>query len=335
MQSYPTHRIACFYLIGVALLAILTTAPFVFADSKKSDDEAFAEFKPMAEKSLLLDIAWAGDARLVAVGERGHVLLSDDKGGQWRQAKVPTRATLTAVFFVDDKHGWTVGHDSIILSTQDGGENWKRLFFAPDLEQPLLDVLFTDLKHGVAVGAYGLYLETMDGGESWEERYFEPLDDPDFGLPHINALALFPGGSIYMAGEAGLLARSPDLGKTWEKLDKPYGGSYFTLLITRDDALIAAGLRGNIYRSADRGETWVKAPSGVQVTLNQCIQAPSGVITIVGLSGVILTSKDDGRTFQPVPNKDRKSIAAAAVPDARTLVLVGQGGAWRFRSSEL
>src|SRR5690349_8937389 len=45
----------------------------------------------LAAKSLLLDVARAG-SRLVAVGDRGHVLLSDDEGGTWRQVIVPTRA---------------------------------------------------------------------------------------------------------------------------------------------------------------------------------------------------------------------------------------------------
>src|SRR5262245_5090243 len=60
-----------------------------------------AEQAPLAATSLLLDLAVAGD-RYVAVGERGHVLLSDDHGATWRQAKsVPTRVMLTAVFFAD------------------------------------------------------------------------------------------------------------------------------------------------------------------------------------------------------------------------------------------
>ena len=44
-----------------------------------------------ATHSLLLDGA-SVDGLLVAVGERGHVLLSDDGGLSWRQTTVPTRA---------------------------------------------------------------------------------------------------------------------------------------------------------------------------------------------------------------------------------------------------
>src|SRR5213593_949007 len=63
----------------------------------------------MAAKSMLLGAAQAGE-RLVAVGERGIVVLSEDAGRTWRQARVPVSVTLTAVRFVDAKQGFVVGH---------------------------------------------------------------------------------------------------------------------------------------------------------------------------------------------------------------------------------
>ena len=45
--------------------------------------------------------------------------LSDDDGKTWRQARrCPPTVTLTAVHFVDDKTGWAVGHDTVVM--QDG-----------------------------------------------------------------------------------------------------------------------------------------------------------------------------------------------------------------------
>ena len=78
---------------------------------------------PGASRSMLLDIAVAGE-RLVAVGERGHILTSQDQGQNWTQAEVPTSVMLTRVFFVDDKLGWAVGHDGNVLHSQDGGLIW-------------------------------------------------------------------------------------------------------------------------------------------------------------------------------------------------------------------
>ena len=49
---------------------------------------------PLAAKSVILDVALAGD-RLVAVGERGHIVLSDDYGMTWRQVPCPTNRKST------------------------------------------------------------------------------------------------------------------------------------------------------------------------------------------------------------------------------------------------
>ena len=52
----------------------------------------------LAAKSPLFAITSAGP-RLVAVGQRGHILISDDNGAQWQQVPVPVSIDLTAVHF--------------------------------------------------------------------------------------------------------------------------------------------------------------------------------------------------------------------------------------------
>ncbi|MDX2370322.1 MAG: hypothetical protein QNK36_18255, partial [Colwellia sp.] len=69
---------------------------------------------PLASQSLLLDITSIGQNKLVAVGERGHIIISTD-GVNWQQANVPVQTTLTNVFFYNEQLGWAVGHDSTIL----------------------------------------------------------------------------------------------------------------------------------------------------------------------------------------------------------------------------
>ena len=83
-----------------------------------------AKVRAGAIKATLLDLVVAGK-RLVAVGERGHVLLSDDEGKTWRQAKaVPTRTTLTCVHATDANTLWAAGHGGMILRSADAGETW-------------------------------------------------------------------------------------------------------------------------------------------------------------------------------------------------------------------
>ncbi|WP_295719731.1 YCF48-related protein, partial [uncultured Halovibrio sp.] len=83
----------------------------------------------LAAESLLLDVEYAGE-RLVAVGERGHIVYSDNGGESWTQAEVPVSTTLTGVDFPEGntEEGWAVGHSGVILHTSDGGETWNNQF---------------------------------------------------------------------------------------------------------------------------------------------------------------------------------------------------------------
>ena len=81
---------------------------------------------PLAPRALVNGLARA-DARIVAVGQRGHVLLSDDQGKTWRQAEVPVSSDLVAVAFPTATQGWAVGHDGVVLRSADAGATWTRV----------------------------------------------------------------------------------------------------------------------------------------------------------------------------------------------------------------
>lgn len=282
-----------------------------------------------AVKSLLLDIVRAGD-RLVVAGDRGHILYSDDGGATWQQAKVPTRQMLTAVYFVDDTHGWAVGHDALILATEDGGQTWTRQYEEREREAPLLDVWFENRQHGIAVGAYGALLETTDGGKTWHD-IADRLDNED-GF-HLNAIAAIPGGGVFIVGEMGGMFRSADQGMTWERVESPYEGSLFGVIGSGEPGgVIAFGLRGHLFRSADFGNSWE------QVELNEVnggllesgladgARLPDGRLAVVGHGGIVLISDDQGRSFDVHARSDRLSLAGVTSDSKGNLILVGQGG---------
>jgi len=335
--------------IGLALVATLATcgiAPGVTSAQLDPDDTATrpAEIVPLASTSLLLDLAFAGD-RIVAVGERGHVLLSDDKGVTWRQAKsVPTRAMLTAVYFVDAEYGWAVGHDETIINTADGGETWTLSHFAPEAQQPLLDLWFANRVSGIAVGAYGAYFTTNDGGRHWSSAKFsappttaatavtaaDEEPPPDYHLNRIVGV----GNRLYVAAEGGKLYRSDDRGASWRMLPSPYEGSFFGLVPIRGEGLLAFGLRGHLYRSADAGETWHQLESHTTAMLTDGIAVNDLRVVIAGLSGVLLVSADAGETFKLTQQDDRKGMSALLPGPAGMVVVAGEGGVRTIRIGE-
>jgi photosystem II stability/assembly factor-like uncharacterized protein len=303
-------------VLAAVALTVGSASPVAAQEEVASEPAIIA---PLAPRALALDAVSVGGTS-VAVGERGHILISDDGGGSWRQAESPTRTALTGVFFADHDHGWAVGHDSAILRTTDGGTTWELVNWAPEDEAPLFDVWFADAENGFAIGAYGTFYVTADGGQTWA---FEPISDNDF---HLHDIAEAPDGRLYMAAEAGVAYRSDDGGITWTELPSPYEGSFFGVLPLADDAVLLFGLRGHVFRSGDAGETWEPVETGTVAMLTDGLQLQDGSILIVGLGGTVLKSTDDGRTFSIYQQPNRRGISAVVQADDGSLLLVGEFG---------
>ena len=320
--------------MSLAILMVCTvSAPLMAATdpvpaATASTTGIYAIESAKAVRGLLLDIAHAG-ARLVAVGDHGHILYSDDQGKSWVQARVPTRQLLTAVYFVDEQHGWAVGHDAQILASSDGGKSWNKQFEDLAREAPLLDVWFKDLQNGLAVGAYGALLTTTDGGQHWED-VSDRLDNED--QYHLNGIAQVKDAGLFIVGEAGSMFRSRDEGHTWEKLEGPYQGSLFGVIGTASPStLLAYGLRGNLFRSTDFGDTWQPielqgARGPLEFGLASASLLADGSLVLVGNGGSVMRSSDDGETFQVFNRPDRISLAGVTSNLQGNLILVGQGG---------
>lgn len=293
---------------------------------------------------MLLDADFAGKA-MVAVGERGHVLISDDEGDNWRQVLVPTRAMLTAVSFHDSDVGIAVGHDATILRTLDGGRTWQLVYYEPAEERPILDVYLHDARHVTAVGAYGYFLESRDGGSTWQPRELTALDfgtdataDAGESYPedfHFNHFTVSDNGRWYMAAEAGNLFRSDDHGATWQRLPSPYEGSFMGTLPVGGDRLLAYGLQGVLFVSNDAGATWQSVSTGTRATLASADVMQDGRILVAGYSGAVLTADQDLSTIRLTQLERRMGISSTLQLENGDLMLFGTGGALRLPLADL
>ena len=275
----------------------------------------------LATHSLLLDIVHAGGRRLIAVGERGHILVSTDCGQMFNQVHVPTRTTLTAVHFPDTTHGWAVGHDAIILHTADGGIHWELQSQDPALEAPLLSVWFEDQNHGFAVGGFGLLVETTDGGLHWNKRTLDAEVDM-----HIYAIRQIAKHTWILAGEGGMVYLSEDNGNSWQRQNTDYMGAFFGIQINASDQLVLYGMRGHVYLSSDLGHVWTHAETRTSAALEGGANLANGTLLLVGQGGQFLSLTKDGAKGERQPRL--RSLAGVAECDGR-LVLVGESGITR------
>jgi photosystem II stability/assembly factor-like uncharacterized protein len=330
-------------LVCAAALAL----PAVWAAPVGSALDRPALASPLAAHAVLLGAALAGQ-RVVAVGERGIVLLSDDAVAHWRQASVPTSVTLTAVRFVDAQHGWATGHSGVVLATADGGETWVRQLdgkaaaqlvldeaqtrgdaaavknaqrlVADGADKPLLDLHFFDAQHGIVVGAYNLAFMTEDGGRSWKP-FGQLLDNP-------KALHLYTvraqGTTLVIAGEQGLVMQSQDAGKHFTRLDTPYKGSFFTAELPAPGEIVLAGLRGNAWRSTDAGATWAALVAAAPISFTaSALRAGQGAV-LANQGGQLFALREG--TLSLLPGAALPSPAGVLpLADGRLLALTVRG----------
>src|SRR5512134_1741428 len=227
------------FVAALAAVAMLLPAAAGAAEFKDVLDTPAAA-SALAPMGLLNGLALAGK-RVVAVGQRGHVVYSDDAGRTWVQARVPVSSDLVAVTFPTPSKGWAVGHDGVVLHSADAGATWTRQldgrgagaameawytaeaakgglgtpeqaakwveeakrFAAQGAENPFLDVWFENEQTGYVIGAFNLILRTNDGGKTWEP-WLHRSDNPKA----LHLYAIRPaGGELYITGEQGLLLR--------------------------------------------------------------------------------------------------------------------------------
>lgn len=309
------------FIVAVPGLATAAGTPGAGKPPGNMDGLRVAPKLAHPEKAPIYASALAGK-RIVAVGDYGLVILSDDTK-KFRQATaVPTRAPLTSVYFVDDKQGWAAGHDGTILQTTDGGENWQLSREERGKERVLLSVWFENKLHGLAVGQFGLALETRDGGKTWQERQ---LVDGEAGEIHLLQIVPARGGLLFVAAEAGGILRSEDNGATWQHIQTDNKGSFWTGLALHDGTLLVAGLRGSLYRSSDDGKSWHAVDSGSKSSLTNLLEVGTRVVG-VGLDGVEIESRDAGASFTGLQRDDRVSMTALVAGSGNGLVRFSRRG---------
>lgn len=323
-----------------------------------------ARFSERAKSSVLTAIAAAGQ-RLVAVGERSVVLLSDDHGRNWRQAKaVPSSVALTGVRFASESTGWAVGHSGIVLKTTDGGETWERQLegrqaatieqaaadaaaegsaaptrrqrdaqglVADGADKPFLDAYFFDAQRGFVVGAYGLAFATRDGGKTWASLVGQ-IDNPR--SRHLYQVAA-AGNTLLITGEQGNLLRSTDGGQHFTALPLNYLGTLFGAVVARDEAIVVFGLRGNAFRSTDQGASWKKVDFGLPLTLTAGITLRDGRLAVVDETGRLLLSRDSGATFASLAIPKMNAATGLVEAADGALVVATQRGAVRVAPEAL
>ena len=155
------------------------------------------------------------------------------------------------------------------------------------------------------------------------------MDNPK-GL-HLNALHV-AGSTLFLVGEQGLLLRSMDDARSFQRLESPYQGSWFAAT-GRGSTVVLAGLRGNVFSSKDAGASWNASQVPMPVTIGSALATPDGFV-FANQAGLLLTSAD-GLALRPLSRPAGPPLTALAVGPDGSLLAAGFAGVQVLPKSSL
>ncbi|MES9968503.1 MAG: YCF48-related protein [Candidatus Thiodiazotropha sp.] len=315
--------------LGLVLLAG-THFPLALAQGDALEEASIPS--ALVARSLLLDIDLVG-SKLIAVGERGHVILSRDKAANWSQSQVPVRVTLTASFFIDEQQGWVVGHDGVVLRTRDGGHNWTK-----QLDGNQVNYLMRDhAKKVLAEMEAALEAATEDELEALQIKV------DNFTVVYEDAESFISEGPSrpfldvwfkdaqngFIVGAFGLILRTHDGGDSWtpwfDKLDNT-DGFHLNAIRPIANVLYIAAEAGRLYRSDDWGQNWILLDSPYEGTFFGLVEAGEGGLLAYGLRGNAFLSMDQGVSWKAVSTGTDASLSGGVRLEDGSVILVGASG---------
>ncbi len=286
--------------------------------------------------SLMTDIAWAG-SRLVAVGENGFILYSDDEGATWQQADVPVRVALTKLQFVGDRLGWAVGHDAVILHTQDGGESWQLQLSGRETGDKLLAAATkwqTTVEEKLA--AEDLTAEQQDELTLQLDAAMLAVDEAQREIevgPNRPFMDVFFRNEQegYVVGAFGYFFSTKDGGKTWQDNSAVLPNyellNLYGITELSGGEMIVVGEFGLVLVSDDGGESWWQHDLGYQGSLFGVYPgALADVGVAVGLRGNTFLTYDGGINWRQITPGKASILDMVNTADNRRVIFVGLAG---------
>lgn len=296
----------------------------------------------------LYDVHVVSAGKIVAVGDNGVILESNDFGTSWQQQEQDlTVRDLRGVFFIDPSVGCVVGRSRTILRTTNGGQDWALVDppeILPGLVYDLLSVHFTDYYNGIAVGktvaanaygpGFGIVIRTTDGGQTWVESSLpwdsRGLYDVDF-ISSAKGLAV--GGTYRTWSPSpdytfwGDLLRTSDGGVTWTRgeITSSWLHAAWGVAFLDENTALAVGNANTIAKTTDSGQTWSSPNPEADVHLSHIALPGASRGIVVGCGGLVWTTEDGGQTWAEQSSGTNVSLSRVSFLDVNRGATVGRG----------
>lgn len=264
---------------------------------------------------------------LIAVGERGTILRSEDSGHRWHAiALTNSDCDLRTVVHHARSGVWiAAGTRGTILRSLDNGKTWVAV--SNDLQLTFETLFVEPGSQAILIGGEaGSIGRSTDAGVSWHLTQVK-MQEP---VTPITAFHLL-GNELIATSALGRFLTSPDRGENWQ-LHSMGGNAYFTdaVLDPKHDARLLSSHTGDLFRREAGDDAWQK----VELTIDGQKRFVSAIryddasrsLLAVGHHGLAARSTDGGRNWQKIQSGYASSMESLMQTGQGRFVGFGEGG---------
>jgi serine/threonine-protein kinase len=253
---------------------------------------------------------------MVAAGDSGTVLISNDSGKTWNNIDLNTRVNFHAGYAFSSGRTFIVGDSSTIIFSDNYFRSYKKLKLSGSYS--LFDINFVNNSTGFIIGNKGLILRSTDRGDTWNL-----IDSPTKEI--LYDFAFLNQNDGYIVGWNGVILKTVNSGLTWS-VTAPFTNKYLRSINFEDEdsGIIVGG--GVIYNTDNGGESWhpvdIKKIGGLQ---NVKFISDEFALA-VGNKGTILFTNDSGEYWRQIENNSYVNLRNLAIDENQKIFIVGVNG---------
>lgn len=285
-----------------------------------------------APNTTIYDIIFLDASNYLFSTSNGALYRTSDAGVTWYT--IGNNNLLNSVCFPDAMTGYTVGANSIIQKTTDGGNNWA--LQTPPSNSNLNSVDFPSVNTGYAAGILGTLIKTTNGGTNWT-ALTTGITTQIFSIDFLDE------NTGYFTTTAGAVRMTTNGGANWTVLATGVATNMTGIYFLNTSTGFVTTTAGGVRKTTNSGTNWTAINTGSTQQMNCVHFLDENTGYVSGNSGSIYKTTNSGTNWTLQTTGTTNSLtfvrfgsvnSGIAVGNLGTIIVTTNGGTnWTIQTS--
>jgi len=233
------------------------------------------------------------------------------------EIKIGTRLSLSSGSFNSNANGLIIGDSGLVLSFDKEDNSWVRL--ESIISSNLIDQCILKNRNIFVVGEKSAFIS----GDLKNDLECLSIVDGNYSFYSID---FFDDQIGIIIGSSGIILRSLDEGKIWDRILTENYNTLYDLCIMNKSRAFAVGMEGTLLETKDLGKTWETIEVDTEKYLKSISFYNDEIGLIVGGGGTVLRSDDGGDNWRKLPNVSDNALNKVMFVNKKLALIVGNLG---------